>query len=715
MNRYLVRKILASACMLCFVLAGLHSQAVAQDTRTLNVGSMLYTTNSAFTADDINWPRAQPDSDLRMMDTYGILVGVQRDWSDAAGVAFNRQVAQVAQHKYSELENVTVPVSDGFSRTYRTPYPDKILDGVDRTDILGGGDPVSSSIPADVMIKTAVTAWPDGMNILIERWAYAFANDAYDDMVILEHVFTNQSNETWEGVYFGTTADPNAHAFYPADLWGNYYGATYRNFAAGDMSADSLRLWYSWDADQTSAFPSIDTRAEPDGIWGNFREPQHMGYMVLHADASPSDETDDPAQPWKAGWSQRELSPNLNEETHEGMYKFLAEGWDPSNPGAYAETVDGDGNVLPGKDGPYRRVSPGIDLNDGTFDPVTEQEKTVLFSFGPYTLAPGEDVRIVTAFVSGQIPHRTAIDAGAAYSNGNSTQRPLVPLPDDIVNPVTGETVASAGSTLDKAAKNAVLDIGRDLVFETAGLANRVWQNAAVKEGDGSFNIPLAPATPSLTGFSENDQIRLQWGQEATMDQDGGTVTGYRIYREFNRPSSVTSPTDTTFLLLTEINDPNTFEYVDLSVNRGEDYYYYITSVNADGVESSPYLNRTGTTSEKEIEALTPTRSPDPNWKDNIVVVPNPYHAAGADKYPGRRLVFLNLPAFANIRIYTMTGDLIQQVEHRESTGDNDWQFQDTFSSTEIVSGVYIAVIEETDASGSSTGEQAIVKFVVIK
>jgi hypothetical protein len=73
------------------------------------------------------------------------------------------------------------------------------------------------------------------------------------------------------------------------------------------------------------------------------------------------------------------------------------------------------------------------------------------------------------------------------------------------------------------------------------------------------------------------------------------------------------------------------------------------------------------------------------------------------------------LPAFANIRLYTMTGDLIQSVEHRAGTGDSDWQFQDTFSSTEIVSGVYLAVIEETDANGSATGEQAIVKFVVIK
>ena len=235
-----------------------------------------------------------------------------------------------------------------------------------------------------------------------------------------------------------------------------------------------------------------------------------------------------------------------------------------------------------------------------------------------------------------------------------------------------------------------------------------------VNKGIGDFGIPFAPAAPSLTVTSENDQVRLQWGTEAESDSRAGSITNYRIYREFNRPPSVTSPTDTTFLMLTEL-PAGTFEYIDASANRGEDYYYYLVAVNDQGIESSPYLNRTGTTSEKELEAVSPTRSPDNDWKNNVVVVPNPYHAQAAAKYPGRRLNFLNMPPYANLRIYTMTGDLVQLIEHVTSTGDVDWQFQDTFSSSEIVSGVYLAVIEETDANGSPTGEQAIVKFVVIK
>ncbi|MFB3131279.1 MAG: hypothetical protein ACE10K_02020, partial [Rhodothermales bacterium] len=160
-----------------------------------------------------------------------------------------------------------------------------------------------------------------------------------------------------------------------------------------------------------------------------------------------------------------------------------------------------------------------------------------------------------------------------------------------------------------------------------------------------------------------------------------------------------------------------TNQYIDTRVTRGDDYYYYVVSVNAAGIESSAFLNRTGVTDDKFLEALSPTRAPDANWQDNIVVVPNPFHTQGASNYEqARRLNFLNLPAFANIHIYTMTGDRVQTIEHDSSTGDDDWERQDTFSTMEIVSGIYIYVIEELDGPrGRPTGEQAIGKFVVIK
>ena len=100
-------------------------------------------------------------------------------------------------------------------------------------------------------------------------------------------------------------------------------------------------------------------------------------------------------------------------------------------------------------------------------------------------------------------------------------------------------------------------------------------------------------------------------------------------------------------------------------------------------------------------------RAPDPSWEQNVVVVPNPYHAQGADKYSGKSLIFLNIPAYANIDIYTMTGDRVRTIRHSSGTGNDRWEKQDN--------GIYIFVVEELDGpNGAPTGKKTIGKFVVI-
>ncbi len=724
---------------MCLVAVGGSEIMNAQEARNLNVGPLQYNTNEAMTDDGLTWPAGRPVAGgrLSMLSVNTVVIGVERTWTDATGVVRDIQVAQIGRHKFSDIELVTPPVDGAFNRTFRTPYPSKVLDGTDWANAQAKGDPVDATLPSDAVIYTHLNTWT---GIDIERWVYGFANSDHDDYIIIEYRFTNVSGQVRNNVYFGLQAQTHGSEYYPADIWGNYYGATYSQHVNGELDSDSLRLWYSWDADQTSN-TTVDTRGKPHPRWGHFQEAQFFGTVVLHADTSPSDERDDPSQPHKAGWSQRELAPDLNVAGHEDIYDYLSKGWDLANPGAYGVTVDASGEIV--SEGSYRILDPqlgstgdpSVDINNTTqFDPLTEQEKTSLLSFGPYTLNPDEDIRIVTAYVGGEIPYRWAIDAGAAYTNGNPQQLPLTPLPYDIpdyssnyINPLTpdernaidayigGQVIARRGVTLDKTAKNAVLDLGRPLLFLNASKAVHTWRNGNVKHGKGTFAIPLAPATPTLNGFSENDQIRLSWGNEAMEDSRGGAIANYRIYREAIRPAALETPTDTTFLLHEEL-PASARDFVDTRVTRGEDYYYYIVAVNSEGVEGSRFLNRTGVTSDKFLEALTPTRSPDENWQDNVVVVPNPYHAQGAYNYEeARRLTFLNLPAYANIHVYTITGDRVQTIEHTSATGDADWERQQTFSTTQIVSGIYIYVVEEVSESGSPTGNQAVGKFVVIK
>ncbi len=722
------------------------STALGQVSRTISIGEFRYFIKAGFSDADVVYPHwwahapsiysGHDDDDLDMLHAQGVCIGLKRTWTDPIGVTWDHQIAMANEEKFADIENVIVPVGDGIVRTYRNPYPTKTLDGKDWTPSKAAGDPVDASIPADVVIYSHSEAWPEyGMGIDIKRWDYGFAHEDYDDFMISEYLFTNTSTEARDSVYFALRAETSAHEYYnDADIWGNYYGVTYWKYAAGDATADSMRIWYSWDANDKAEDP--DTKGRPDGIYGNFKEPQYMSFVVIHADKSPSVEIDDPRQPVKAGWSQRDLSPDLSIANHPTVYKFISEPWDKANVSTYATTVDSDKVEVP--EGMYRILRDDKDVRD--YDLVTEQEKSGLFSFGPYQMAAGEDVRIVVAFAGGTIPLRWAIDLGAAYKNGYAAQLDLVPLPYDIVDPFTGDTLVHKGETLDAGAtpnsvitpgkekKDQVIDLGKKFAFANAAKAIDVWNNATtlVRKGVGDFGIPLAPAIPSLTGTSENDQIRLQWGNEAELDTKAGTIAGYRIYRDFKWEFK--RPQDTTFYLdpLKDEDDllAGTFEYVEEEVARGQDYYYYITAVTTDGVESSPFLNMTGTSAERTDQALSATRTPaTATWQlspedGGVVVVPNPYHASGDPdkKYPGRKLNFLNLPAYANIHIYTVTGDRVQTLEHVKGTGDKDWERQDTFSTMEIVSGVYIAVVEELDAAGGSpTGNKVIRKFVVVK
>ncbi|HKJ68692.1 MAG TPA: hypothetical protein VKA68_12095, partial [bacterium] len=596
--------------------------------------------------------------------------------------------------------------------------PEKWIDGQNRTDIraqqdMSLSDNPDPNAPSDSYIYNHSTTWT---GIDIERWIYGFANEEYGDFIIMEYRFTNTSGAARNGVYINLSAQlipDHTQANQPADQWADYYGNTYWQYEAGDMTADSMRIQYNWSGDERGV--PQDNKAKPDAIWGHFRDPHYAGQLILHADTSPSSEDNDPGQPFKAGWSNWSYDLNQSEQSQETLYDILSNPWPSQMSTDYSRMVDANDNDV--ASGYYRELKAGIDVRN--FDSAVELAKTGLLFFGPYDMNDGEDVRVVVAFVAGAISPRMAIDLGRTYDPGYSELHSLEPLPYDILHPGTGELLASQGDVdLSKDVKDAVIDsIGRYNMLQTASRARRVWENGTVRYGQGSFNIPLAPASPTLQGYSENEQIRLEWGDEAANDNNPkvGNIVGYKIYRNYYRPPAITRPTDTTFVVIDSVG-PNVREYVDNSVIVGEDYYYYITAVTDDGVESSLFLNRTGTSDPRTLEALTPTRAPSDQWQQEVVVVPNPYHTVAANKYEGNRLNFLNLPAYANIRIYTMAGDLVQVLRHEAGTGEEDWQYQDTFSTIEVVSGIYYYVVEQLDGpNGNPTGKLAKGKFVVIK
>ncbi|HZW40354.1 MAG TPA: hypothetical protein VFF33_13730 [Ignavibacteriaceae bacterium] len=104
---------------------------------------------------------------------------------------------------------------------------------------------------------------------------------------------------------------------------------------------------------------------------------------------------------------------------------------------------------------------------------------------------------------------------------------------------------------------------------------------------------------------------------------------------------------------------------------------------------------------------------------DNIYVVPNPYVAVNdlepanrlASQNRGeRRIYFENLPQVCTIRIFSLSGELVQQLDHNENM-DNAREYwnllnKDGFS---VSYGIYIAHIE-----APGVGEK-LIKFAIIK
>ncbi|UCE20193.1 MAG: hypothetical protein JSV84_07620 [Gemmatimonadota bacterium] len=125
---------------------------------------------------------------------------------------------------------------------------------------------------------------------------------------------------------------------------------------------------------------------------------------------------------------------------------------------------------------------------------------------------------------------------------------------------------------------------------------------------------------------------------------------------------------------------------------------------------------RTGDVFEFTTKAAHVDRAVARSELDMIAVVPNPY--PGAASWEGknssgtqeRRIYFIHLPQRATIRIYTISGYLVDTIEHEGTVGDGaePWDLV-SHEGKEIAYGIYIYHI---DAPG--IGEK-IGKFAVIK
>lgn len=299
-----------------------------------------------------------------------------------------------------------------------------------------------------------------------------------------------------------------------------------------------------------------------------------------------------------------------------------------------------------------------------------ERSPEFFISSGPHTLAPGQSIKLVYAVVVGTMDRAKVVEGGVAN-----------------IDLLHTEGVAALRQNIANA--KALYAAGYD------------WPDPPPSVDD----IALTPI---------GGGVEVSWPAVDAGYRDPGTTAddfaGYRVYT-----SNYFSIGPWTLLKDIPKADASvsggnvTYTHADMPLGVGA--YYYVTTYDTDGNESG----ETGA-NRFPVYPLMAVNTNFPN--DRVHVVPNPFRVKSGLVGSGEqlRMDFINLPAQAHIRIYTLAGDLVKTIDHDDGSGSEAWgsvqtlDYQTNDWLLYIQPGFYIYHVES-----KLDGKEFIGKFAIIK
>ncbi|UCH62010.1 MAG: T9SS type A sorting domain-containing protein [Fidelibacterota bacterium] len=597
-------------------------------------------------------------------------------------------------------------------------------------------DEIDPAMKADRQIYNRNT---NRVGIQSEINIYAFDQQFHDNYHIIEYTFKNIGDvdedldvelpdQVLNNVYFFWC---QRYGLQPCAAWitdgGCAWGQFTMNDAVGDGHEDygvDFTAQYSWAGfvpGQTEfnslGRPMWREHAEgwiaelsiPGDTLGRLAAAHMVGRLYLHADNTADDPTNavdpTPAGTWQTGGADAEDLAGRQPSTM-GMFNSdhvdLVEGeYDKSlmlrqynehiTTGRYyphhADHVEpSDAGQPPGQYFTLPRNDPSniLGIHDWGGWQFTE-------GFGPYTMDPDDDVRLVIAEGVAGLSDEAKVDIGYAYKYASAAER------DEL------EIEWPEGSGVSMTKSEWVLS-AKDSIFQMFERAKANWES-----GMDIPRAPLPPATFDVT--SSGEAIDLVW----TTYAGASDPVAWEIWR--------TQPIfhNSTHYELVASLAGSARDYHDAVADdngpiMGLEHFYYITAIgpnNTDATGNTP----TGVPL-KSNRYYTQTYFPVMPGRlsgdlEDIVIVPNPFHI-GADmdiRWPDvqDKLAFLDIPGKCTIKIYTQLGELIDTIEHTDGTGDEYWNH--TTTSRQLVSsGLYIAVITDNE-----TNKKIMKKFVIVR
>ncbi len=687
------------------VLLMLPADTLAQTNKWLAVGDHAhrYSETGSFGLAGVGnvWPYLQGNTGrvYAYHDGFELWIGA-KNWTDPDGNTWDYKVAYTS---HGELESSNIRRSV-FPTTFKTiskyPEPTVTVNGEESWRVPADVDEVNPNLPADRMILLKANL---NLGLQLTKRIYAFSQEDHQDYHIIEHVLTNTGNvngddeielpdQTVEGIYL-----------WHDRRWGQTMRTTHvvgsrarvgkRNMH--DFTYDGeLRANYTWlgrypgfDQWDPIGAPAIDTDgwAFPSGqdTTGRLHANGFAFTSAVYAPASTSNRTDDPDQPYTmyyhdANAAQASGTDAMDPVQMEDHYEWFSFG--KKRP-FQAYNVEPSGNFAHQSSTQYPS-SAGVRVSQG---------------YGPYTLEPGDSVRIVIAEGVTGLPYDASLEIGRRYKQlwrqGNDYQ--------EIGYDADGDGTIQEDERMDK--NEWAVQAPRDSVFKMARRAKANYESG--------FDIPMPPPPPTTFQVeSAPGGVSLSW--EYSHSNPPG---GFEIYRTSNFFEG-TVGNDYEYEHIATVSG-DTRSYKDTTdVFRGVEYYYYLTAVgekNQDPTGNTPtgQVLKSSRYYTQTYAPATSLRSPGEDLSD-VRIVPNPFHiGASADvRYAGaERIGFLDVPGRCTIRIFTERGDVVRTLEHVDGTGDEFWNLQ-TEAQQMVDSGLYIAVIEDHE-----TGESTIEKFVIVR
>ena len=101
----------------------------------------------------------------------------------------------------------------------------------------------------------------------------------------------------------------------------------------------------------------------------------------------------------------------------------------------------------------------------------------------------------------------------------------------------------------------------------------------------------------------------------------------------------------------------------------------------------------------------------------HVKVVPNPYVSRSIFKESEfmRKIRFTNLPIQCTIKIYTISGELVQSISHDNPSSGNEWWDMRTLNNQEVGPGLYLYHVKNNSVGVNKNAQEIIGKFAVIR